>query len=161
MSNFAYKLIRTYSREQLKEIFEKYWDINEKYWYKIAEEIIRNRKKKYIETTFDFKEILLKFGLNEKKISVIFQAIRIEVNRELDELENFLWKVYKLLEKWWRCAIITFHSIEDRMVKNYFKKYESEWKVKLINKKTIKPSYLEIQKNKAASSAKLRIIELL
>lgn len=157
----SYKLIKTYSKEKLKEIFQKYWDIDEKNSYKIADEILRIRNKKDIETTFDLKEILANIGLNERKISVIFQTIRIEVNKELDELENFLWKMLKLLNKGWRCAIITFHSIEDRIVKNHFKQYEAGWKIKLINKKVIKPNYIEKQKNKASKSAKLRIIELL
>ncbi|HCY20489.1 TPA: 16S rRNA (cytosine(1402)-N(4))-methyltransferase [Patescibacteria group bacterium] len=88
----------------------------------------------------------------------MFQAIRIQVNQELEQLKIFLQKLPDLLNKGGRCAIITFHSIEDRIVKNAFKEFPENQRV-LYSKKAIQPTYKEIEKNKASRSAKLRIIE--
>ena len=90
--------------------------------------------------------------------TIIFQAIRIEVNAELDQLKIFLQKLPQLLNPGGRCGIITFHSIEDRIVKNTFKELlQNGWN--LTTKKAIQPNYQEVQKNKASRSAKFRVIE--
>ena len=81
------------------------------------------------------------------------------VNQELEQLENFLKVFPQTLNIGWRCAIITYHSIEDRITKLAFKKLDESWIFRLVNKKVIIPHYTEVQKNKAARSAKLRIIE--
>jgi 16S rRNA (cytosine1402-N4)-methyltransferase len=96
---------------------------------------------------------------NQKKIAVIFQALRIETNKELEQLEIFLQHFGEQLAKWGRCEIITYHSIEDRIVKIAFKKLSETSSFQLVNKKVIQPHYTEIQRNKSARSAKLRIIE--
>lgn len=156
----AKNLINTYKKSQIEHILQKYWDFNKKIAQKIANEIFENRKKKEIHTTFDLKDILSKkCWLNDKKIAVVFQCIRIEVNKELDELEKFLNQIPKIINNWWRCSIITYHSIEDRIVKNYFLNYCKNWQFWLITKNVIKPNYLEIKQNKASRSAKLRIIQ--
>ena len=80
---------------------------------------------------------------------------------ELDQLEKFLVDFPCTLKKGWRCFIITYHSVEDRITKNALKELAEQGKFKLINKKVIIPHYTEVQKNKAARSAKLRIIEKL
>jgi 16S rRNA (cytosine1402-N4)-methyltransferase len=96
--------------------------------------------------------------LGEKACIVIFQALRIEVNHELENLKVFLEKLPGFLNPGGRCAIISFHSLEDRMVKNAFKELlQKGWH--LITKKVICPTYQEIQKNRASRSAKLRVIE--
>jgi 16S rRNA (cytosine1402-N4)-methyltransferase len=96
---------------------------------------------------------------NQKKIAVVFQALRIETNRELEQLEIFLQKFGNWLNLGGRCAIITYHSIEDRITKYAFKSWEATGNFQLVNKKVIVPHYTEILQNKAARSAKLRILE--
>lgn len=157
----AKDLIADYSLDQLKWLFIKYWDFPVTYAHIIADGIIKARQKKTISTTFQLKDLLRSLHLNEKKIAVIFQCIRIEVNSELLQLEEFLKKFPSLLSKSWRCSIITYHSIEDRIVKLAFKELSDTWKFRLINKHVIKPTFREVQWNKAARSAKLRIIEAL
>ena len=157
----AKDIIRTYSIEQLSRIFSLYGDFPIKYANYLANGIIEARKKKEIKTTWDLKEILTALKCNQKKIAVIFQTLRIETNKELDQLNIFLENFKKSLSKGWRCAIITYHSIEDRITKIAFKNLEETKSFQLINKKVIKPYYIEIEKNKAARSAKLRIIEKL
>jgi 16S rRNA (cytosine1402-N4)-methyltransferase len=96
---------------------------------------------------------------NQKKIAVVFQALRIETNRELEQLETFLQKFGDWLNVGGRCAIITYHSIEDRITKYAFKRWEESGNFQLVHKKVIVPHYTEILQNKAARSAKLRILE--
>lgn len=157
----AKDIIRTYSIEQLSRIFSLYGDFPIKYANYLANGIIEARKKKEIKTTWELKEILTALKCNQKKIAVIFQTLRIETNKELDQLNIFLENFKNSLSKGWRCAIITYHSIEDRITKIAFKNLEETKSFQLINKKVIKPYYIEIEKNKAARSAKLRIIEKL
>lgn len=157
----AKDLIANYTLDQLKWLFIKYWDFPVTYAHIIAEGILKARQKKTILTTFQLKDLLRTLHLNEKKIAVIFQCIRIEVNSELQQLEEFLQKFPSFLSKWWRCSIITYHSIEDRIVKIAFKELSDTWKFRLVNKHVIKPTFREVQSNKAARSAKLRIIEAL
>ena len=85
--------------------------------------------------------------------------MRIEVNQELQNLKKALSKLSEILVVGWRCAIISYHSLEDRIVKYVFKDLVAEWKFKLINKKVVVPHYLEVKKNRASRSAKLRVIE--
>jgi len=152
----ALYILKNYSPEQLEEILQKYWDFKWSLLKKIVKSIITSRHK--LSTTFTLKEVLKQAWLSEKKIAVVFQVIRIETNKELDQLEEFLSKFQDYLNQKWRCLIITYHSIEDRLVKNRFK--ELDWKgFKNITKKVIFPTWEEIQKNKASRSAKLRIIE--
>jgi 16S rRNA (cytosine1402-N4)-methyltransferase len=95
----------------------------------------------------------------QKASVVIFQAIRIETNKEIDNLKLVLEQIPKILSNWWRCGILTFHSIEDRVVKLFFKELaKKEW-FGLVSKKAIKPNYKEVEKNRASRSAKYRIIE--
>ncbi|MBP6910897.1 16S rRNA (cytosine(1402)-N(4))-methyltransferase [Patescibacteria group bacterium] len=93
-------------------------------------------------------------------MAVVFQCLRIETNQELDALLEFLDEFPKMLNKGGRCAIMTYHSIEDRLVKIAFKKLcEENSAFVLYNKKVIAPHYTEVQHNRAARSAKLRVIE--
>lgn len=155
----AADLVNNYDLDQFIWIFTKYWDFSEKLSEKIWKTIIDSRKKSKIQTTFQLKNILKGLGLNDKKISVVFQCIRIKVNNELDHLEKFLDKFVNWLNSWWRCFIITYHSIEDRLVKYKFKQLKSKWILNLVNKHVIKPSWEEVKKNRASRSAKLRIVE--
>lgn len=171
----AKDIINEYSENELTEIFFKYGE------EKLSRVIAKNIKKesKNISSTLELVEVIkTATGANyfyknhpERKI---FQALRIEVNEELTVLENILPKAIKRLKKGGRIAVITFHSLEDRIVKNIFKKYSDidplvkglkdipeEYKplIKLVNKKPILPSQKELEENSRSRSAKLRIIE--
>ena len=152
-------IVNTYSQSDLKTIFVKYGDFTEKKAEELAETICRERRKTQIVTTFDLKKILGLCGLGNSAVAVIFQAIRIEVNGELDNLERFLSTFAECLSIGWRCAIMSYHSIEDRLVKQSFAQLVGTWWCTLLTKKVIVPNYKEVEKNKAARSAKLRVIE--
>jgi len=154
----ALYILKNYNQSQLEEMLSKWWDFKWKLLQEIVRAIIKWRYK--LKTTFDLKNLLKTIKLSEKKIAVVFQALRIEVNKELDQLVNFLEKFGNYLNSGWRCMIITYHSIEDRLVKNKFKELDKNW-FKNITKKVIFPSLEEIEKNKPSRSAKLRIIEKL
>ena len=152
----ALYILKNYSPEQLEVILEKYGDFHGLLLRKIVKQMIVSRHK--LSTTFSLKEILKQIWLSEKKIAVVFQVLRIETNKELEQLEVFLQKFPDYLQPGGRCLIITYHSIEDRLVKNRFKELDKNG-FKHITKKVIFPTWEEIQKNKAARSAKLRILE--
>lgn len=170
----AYEVVNNYSLEELTNIFYKYAE--EKYSRVIAKKIVSSRP---IETTMELVNIIkssvpVKYALSRHPERVIFQAIRIEVNNELGVLESVLPDAIDLLNKEGRIAVITFHSLEDRIVKRLFKEKSEindivkglptipdEYKptIKLINKKPIVASEKEISENSRSKSAKLRVIE--
>jgi len=173
----AYELINQYSVEDLFKVFIQYGE--EKFSKSIAKNIIEARKKKIIETTLELVEIIkisvpLKYFYSNHPERKIFQAIRIEVNHELEVLKNTLPEALKLLNIGGRIVVISFHSLEDRIVKNIFKEYSSipdlikgdpyidkQYlpKYKLITSKPILPSEEEVSNNRRSTSAKLRVIE--
>ena len=173
----AKKVVNTYSLNDLTQIFYKYGE--EDFARPIAKNIVGHRFEKEICTTLELVEIIkesvpLKYFIKEHPERKIFQAIRIEVNDELSALEETLDDAIKMLNKGGRICVITFHSLEDRIVKQMFKKYSDvdplvkglpvipkEYKplIKLINKKPILPSGEELEENSRSKSAKLRIIE--
>ena len=173
----AKDVVNTYSLEKLTDIFFKYAE--EKYSKVIASAICKERKNKEIVTTFELVDIIQKavgasyFYKNHPERE-IFQAIRIEVNNELSVIEKALPDAIDMLSKGGRICVITFHSLEDRLVKQIFKKYsevddilkgmidipdEYKPKIKIINKKPILPTDEEISENSRSHSAKLRIVE--
>lgn len=145
--------------EELKQTLLQYTDFSEKYVRWMAEWLLRWWKKNTLETTHDIKQRASEHGINDKKLAVIFQALRIRVNDELDELHTFLDVFPDHLSPWWRCAIISYHSGEDRIVKERFKSLDSEWHGKILTKKVVKPNRKEVEKNRAARSAKMRVFE--
>ena len=155
----ASQLINKWSKEELEKMLIKYGDFTPRNAEYIIKWIVEKRKKTPIETTIDLTTTLHELWFWDKKIAVIFQAIRIQTNHELDQLETFLKDFWNCLNIWWRCAIMTYHSIEDRMTKLAFKALEESWNFQLVNKKVIQPNYKEVEANKAARSAKLRVIE--
>jgi 16S rRNA (cytosine1402-N4)-methyltransferase len=161
----AKAVINTYPAQQLEKMLTTYGDFSPKTAQYLTKGIIEARKHHPLETTKQLKEVLYELHCNQKKIAVVFQTLRIETNKELQQLEIFLKNFGKQLIIGGRCVIITYHSIEDRMVKNAFKalaQKESEQLdgcFQLVNKKVILPQYTEVQHNKAARSAKLRVIE--
>ena len=170
----AYDVVNNYNLEDLTNIFYKYAE--EKYSRSIAKNIISSRP---INTTLELVDVIKKsvpvsYALTRHPERVIFQAIRIEVNHELGVLESTLPDAIDLLNKNGRIAVITFHSLEDRIVKHIFKSNsevpdivkglpdipdEYKPKIKLINKKPIVASEKEINENSRSKSAKLRVIE--
>ena len=173
----AKKVVNEYSYEELKNIFYLFGE--EKYAPNIARNIINYRKDKEINTTFELVKIIessvpVKYFVKNHPERQIFQAIRIEVNSELNVLNNVLPDAISMLKKGGRLCVITFHSLEDRIVKKVFKKYSEidpmvkglpvipeEYKplIKLVNNKPITASDNEINENSRSKSAKLRIIE--
>lgn len=155
----AYDIINDYSEKELTRVFVDYAEFSISKAQEIAMIIIKERKNKKIETTFELKNLLNQVGLGQKASTVIFQAIRIETNKEIDNLKLMLDQLPNILSNWWRCGIITFHSLEDRIVKNYFKDLSKSGLFELVYKKAIPASYQEVLKNRASRSAKYRVIE--
>lgn len=173
----AYDIVNFYSMDELKNIFFKYGE--EKYSALIAKKIVNERSKKLIETTTELSDIILSAVPSHVRRSgkhpakKIFQALRITVNDELNVFEKSLNDALNILNVNGRIAVITFHSLEDRICKNVFKSKvevsipkglpikEKDIKrtFKLINNKVIVASDEELQNNNRSHSAKLRIIE--
>ena len=175
----AFEVVNKYPEKQLTKIFYRYGE--EKFSKRIAKNIVEKRKVKEIKTTFELVDII-KESLPEKVLrkkghpaKQVFQAIRIEVNNELKALEKVLDDASSMLNKGGRIVVISFHSLEDRIVKQTFKdlvsKHDIDPKIpilpsqiiesdfKIITNKPIVATNEEIERNKKARSAKLRIIE--
>ena len=158
----AKKIINEYSEKELADIFYYYGE--EKNSRRISKKIINFRKKKPLETTQELTNIIkqVNFDKHKNPSTRVFQALRIYINDELNELELFLNKCLKLLNTKGRIAIIAFHSLEDRIVKNFFKIHSSNsGSLKLITKKPVLPTVREIKINARSRSAKLRVAEKL
>ena len=173
----AYEVVNNYTKEQLSQIFYKYGE--DKFSNNIAKKIVEYRTVKPIETTLELVEVIktavpMKFRKDKHPARQIFQAIRIEVNKELDVIEPALEQALSMLNVGGRVAVITFHSLEDRLVKRYFKEkcaidkrlqgmpnipneYLPDYS--LVVNKAIIPSEEELKNNPRARSAKLRVIE--
>ncbi len=174
----AYDVINTYSERELSDIFFSYGE--EKFSRKIARIIAERREVKPIETTLELVDII-KTAIPEKfrqkgshPAKRVFQAVRIEVNGELEDLKGALDDFFDSLKTGGRLAVITFHSLEDRIVKNAFNEYATGCtcpkdfpicvcgkspRGKVITRKPMLPTQEEYQLNKRSKSAKLRIIE--
>lgn len=167
----ASHILNKYSSEDLNKIFKEYGELNNS--SKITRAIITSRKKKNIKTTFELNDIITPFisKRNSNKIlSRIYQAIRIEVNNELGVIKSLLEQSLELLKIGGRICLISYHSLEDRIVKRFVKKGKFEGEIekdiygnfslpyKSIGK-LIVPSQTEINRNIRARSAKLRIAE--
>ena len=176
----AKEIVNTYSENEITQIIKDFGE--EKWASRISKFIVEERKNKSIDTTFDLVEIIKnaipasarRNGPHPAKRT--FQALRIEVNKELDVLKNSIDKFVKRLNPGGRIAIITFHSLEDRIVKNSFKYLEKDCicpptspictcdkkrEIKIITRKPITASEDELKENNRSHSAKLRIAEKL
>jgi len=165
----AHQIINKYSAKNLNKIFKEYGELNNS--TKITTAIITSRKKKNIKTTFELNDIITPFipKRNSNKIlSRIYQAIRIEVNNELNAIKSLLEQSVDLLSIGGRICLISYHSLEDRIVKRFFKtgKFDGEIEKDIYGNfslpykivgKLIVPSKKEINKNTRVRSAKLRI----
>jgi 16S rRNA (cytosine1402-N4)-methyltransferase len=168
----AAQVVRNYSEGELHRIFEQYGEVtNAK---TLAKLIVQARKSQSMQTVTEFKNVLYPVvkGNPEKYFAQVFQALRIEVNDELGALKEMLLQVPELLGEGGRVAIITFHSLEDRIVKNFFRYGNFEEApekdvygnrphndLEIITKKALMPSTDELEKNPRSRSARLRIAE--
>lgn len=156
----AYDVVNFYPKDKLIEIFYKYGE--EHNAVKIAEEIAANRKKNEIETTRELASIVEKIPHKSEAIhpaTRIFQAIRIEVNGELEALKKGLSEGLDLMDTGGRMVVISFHSLEDRIVKQTFDGFRKNGLGILVTKKPITASSNEMLINKRARSAKMRVFE--
>lgn len=169
----AAQILNSYTEEQLADVFYLYGELKQS--RRIASAIIKTRKDKPYKKTGDLLDTLSQFlgrGEKEKKIlAQAFQALRIEVNEEMEVLKEMLEQALEILKPGGRLVVITYHSLEDRLVKNFFKTGNFEGKVekdffgnfetpfRLINNKVIVPSPEEEERNPRSRSAKLRIAE--
>ena len=170
----AEEVVNNYSKEDLADIFFKYGE--EKFSKRIAEKIVNERSQKRIETTYELAD-LIRSAVPKDAIDSfkrVFQALRIEVNGELKDLENAIRDSVEILNDGGRICIITFHSLEDRRVKSAFLELEGRCSCpkdfpvcvcgaksygKIITKKPIIPSEEEQERNPRSRSAKLRVFE--
>lgn len=166
----AAKIVQTYDEEQLAAIFRKYGELDHP--FKTAVELVKARNKSKIKTTGELMEALMpvapKFK-DHKFFAQVFQALRIEVNQEMDVLEKFLLQTAEVLKPEARLVVMSYHSLEDRLVKNLMKRGNLDGSIEKdffgkvlkpfeeVNRKPILPSEEEIQRNTRARSAKLRI----
>lgn len=159
----AEKIINYWSEPEIERILKEYGE--EKYAGKIAEEITKERKLKPIKTTQRLvtiirKSVPLKYQYFKIHFATrTFQALRIAVNSELENLKIVLPQALEILKKRGRLAVISFHSLEDRIVKNFFREMFLEGKLEILTKKPIIPNKKEIKINPRSRSAKLRAIK--
>ena len=168
----AADIVNNYDEERLANLFYLYGELKNS--RKIASVLVKARSQKKIETIEEFLDVIKPlFGKDreKKELAKVFQALRIEVNREMEALKEMLNAATQALKPGGRLVVITYHSLEDRMVKNIMKTGNVEGKMeqdifgrtnspfKLVNNKVIVPSDEEIERNPRSRSAKLRIAE--
>ena len=168
----AFDVVQTYTEQQLHKLFEQYGEVtNSK---TLAKTIVQVRNNASLKTIDGFKNALREIvkGNPNKYFAQVFQALRIEVNDELGVLKEMLQQIPSLLNPGGRAAIITFHSLEDRLVKNFFRRGSFEEpeenpftntvlksELKIITKKPVVPTEKEMKENPRSRSAKLRVAE--
>ncbi|MCR4334835.1 MAG: 16S rRNA (cytosine(1402)-N(4))-methyltransferase RsmH [Patescibacteria group bacterium] len=159
----AKEIVNNWEEENIADIIYGYGE--ETYARRIAKKIVEKRKIKPIETTFELVDIIKEatpFWYHSRKThpaTKTFQALRIAVNDEIESLKEGIKKGFERLELEGRLAVISFHSIEDRIIKRFFKEKMENNEGLLVTKKPITPNYSEISENPRARSAKLRIIQ--
>lgn len=168
----ATDILNTYSEEDLTRIFRNYGEVDNA--KRLVDLIVKARAEKMITRSEDFLQVIAPCVPKQKEkkyLAQVYQALRIEVNGELEALEDMLKEAERALRPGGRLVVITYHSLEDRIVKNFLKSGNFEGKVEkdfyghvkrnfeLVNRKVIVPSEEEIEKNPRARSAKLRIAE--
>lgn len=168
----AYEVVNSYSEEALSDLLYQYGELRNA--RAIAKKIVEAREEKPIKTSFELKEVLSQFipkKVEHKVLAQIFQAIRIEVNQELEALKEFLAQVPQVLNEKGRLSVISYHSLEDRLVKRFIRDgvFSGEPEKDMFGRvnvplkkvgKMVVPSEEEIKMNNRARSAKLRIAVL-
>ncbi|MGB2762055.1 MAG: 16S rRNA (cytosine(1402)-N(4))-methyltransferase RsmH [Minisyncoccales bacterium] len=156
----AQEIINKWPEKEIEKILREYGE--EKFSRRIAKEIAKARRIEPIKTTFQLKEIIIKaVPKNYEKGRIFpatrtFQALRIAVNQELENIRNVLPQALEILNIGGRLVIISFHSLEDRIVKNFFKEIAQKTQIKILTKKPIRPTDDEIKTNPRSRSARLR-----
>ena len=168
----AADIVNSYTEDQLRKVFREYGEIDNA--GRLAREVVYARTIKPVKTIEQFREAILPCTprLQESKyLAKVFQALRIETNKEMDVLHEFLEQSIELLKPGGRLVVITYHSLEDRMVKNFMRSGDSSGKQEqdffgnvdsplvAINRRVIVPAEEELERNPRARSAKLRIAE--
>ncbi len=162
----AADIVNTYPLEELINIFKNYGE--EKFYYRIANQIVQLRKRNKFTTTTQFADAIrecVPHGDNKKyhfkthPATRIFQALRIAANREIEVLQSGLTGALNVISKQGRVVVISYHSIEDRIVKNFFKNLKQQGLIKILTKKPIRPDREEVLGNRRSRSAKLRAAE--
>ncbi len=170
----AKEIVNKWSEKDLGKLFQEYGE--ERQWRKAARAIVEARRKKTIETTTELAEILSNAMRSSKKklhvATLVFQALRISVNRELESVEKGIKQAIEILAPGGRIGVLAFHRLEDRIVKNIFRAASKPIRkmvdmkethiypmLKLLSKKPLIPSLQEARTNRRARSAKLRVSE--
>lgn len=156
----AADLINGLTRKELYELFTKLGE--ERYARAISDSIVRARGIRQIETTKELADIVV--GVSPRQAgrhpaTKVFQALRIAVNSELENIKEALPKVVTLLKKNGKIGVISFHSLEDRIVKNFFLEFQKRGQGRVLTKRPVRPSLKEIEINNKSRSAKLRVFE--
>jgi 16S rRNA (cytosine1402-N4)-methyltransferase len=163
----AYDVVNSYKEDELVRIFSEYGE--ERFSKRIAKAIVTERKLKPIKTTKELSDLILKSTPRIKSkihpATRVFQAIRIEVNGELKNIEETLINILPILETNAIISAVTFHSAEDRIVKNFFRdnsaKFHEDGRLEIITKKPLTATEEEIKENPPSRSAKLRIAKVI
>jgi len=157
----AKDIINTWTKNDLIQLFQNYGEIKKP--YRVVDQILVQRKKKKFESTMELSKLIQDQGYRQKKnkhpATAWFLALRMFVNQELKGLEFCLPHFLSLLNKQAYLSVISFHSLEDRIVKQSFRSFVKEGKGRLWNKKVIRPSREEVQKNPRSRSAKMRVFQ--
>ena len=167
----AQELLNTYSEERIADVLYLYGELRQS--RRLAAAIVKSRPLSTTGQLVDVVRPLLKPSQEKKELSMVFQALRIEVNDELDALRRLLTQSLEVLNPGGRLAVITYHSLEDRLVKNFmrsgnmegkqdkdfFGRVNTPWRV--VTGKVIVPSAEEVERNPRSRSAKLRVAELI
>jgi len=159
----AYDLINNLTEDEISNILRTYGQ--ERWHNRIAHSLVRERIHSPISTTTQLSEIVVRSIPHHKghwrihPATRTFMAFRIVVNRELEAIDSSLINACSLLKKGGRICVISFHSLEDRIVKNNFKKLSKEGKLKIITSKPLRPSFLEVKENSRSRSARFRVAE--
>ena len=168
----AKDVLNTYSEERLAMVFNEYGEIRNA--MKVARMIGAQRKVKPVATTGELKELLMPFavrGRENKYFAQVFQALRIEVNKEMEALKEFLLQSTEVLKPGGRLVVISYHSLEDKLVKNFFRsgKFTGDAEkdfygnlitpLRVVNRKPIVAGEAEVSENPRARSGRLRIAE--
>ncbi len=168
----AATVLATYSEEQLASVLYLYGELKQS--RRMASAIVKARSEGEIDTTARLTQVVMPFirkSQEKKELAQVFQALRIEVNHEIDALKSMLQQSLQVLKPGGRLVVITYHSLEDRLVKNFMRSGNVEGKIekdfygrvntpwRLVNNKVITASDEEVERNPRSRSAKLRIAE--
>lgn len=159
----AKDILNYYPQEEIEKILREFGE--ERYSFRIAQAIVKERKRKKFETTFQLIDLLKKVlpkNYDNYRLPFstrTFQALRIAVNNELENIKKGIKIAFEILNPDGRLVVISFHSLEDRIIKDYFKELKKQEKAEILTKKPITPSKEEIALNPKSNSAKLRAIK--